>query len=171
MGRRVDQRGRGQRREYLLLEPMVKTPRPGSLSHGGESSSARLAPGGHSPIHRAHKNLSVNGGSLSQPRQLFDHVVHWGLTPGGQGPVHGGTGRDCQEVLMSGGQSPVHDIHLFRPGGQSPDHGPIYFTLATVSRSIYHFRGSDRAPFKGTQGPTGSATCDHLYPSHRLLQG
>ena len=82
---------------------------------------------------------------------------------------------------MSGGQSPVHDILLFRPGGQSPDHGPIYFTLAhsggwsdveaTVSRSIYHFRGSDRAPFKGTQGPTGSATCDHLYPSHRLLQG
>ena len=41
--------------------PNYKTPRPGSLSHGGENSSARVALGGHSPNHSAHLNGGRHG--------------------------------------------------------------------------------------------------------------
>ena len=61
------------------LKPTSKTPLLGSLSHRGENSSARLAPGGHCPVHGAHviwspwKSLTTvqidgPGGSQSRPQ-------------------------------------------------------------------------------------------------------
>ena len=111
---------------------LCKTPRLGSMSLRGESSSA-----------------SSNGGSQSRPRcASHGETVPWGQYPtgllaaGGQSPVHAAhlmyghvllvIAREkfdhvtvpCARLFVPGGHCPNHSS-IDRSGGQSPDHDLI----------------------------------------------
>ena len=84
---------------FRILKPMVKTPRPGSLSHGGESSSASRTGGSMSRPQSHPRALISSGGSLSRPRCPFvaatDHTANRGSR---SRPVNRGRGSQYRPV-------------------------------------------------------------------------
>ena len=135
-----------------------------------------LVPGGHCPNHSTHEKLQRS------PRKSLISGKGSQFTPGGQSPVHGATGHSiqkdqCRGVIVPSTTSIKSDRGVKVPT-MVPYSPPRWPTLAggRTWRPRYPAQyttsvGQRRAPFKGTQGPTGSATRDRLYPSHKLLQG